>query len=167
VRQKISAVDLLDRVSVVVRHEIDVTRYQLLRNNVEVIGAAASFVDDHTVRLDYPRRLGHPALLPRKTSSSAQARKPRAIRTSIDGKTILTSDDILHLDCLPHTLAVVGAGVVGCEYASMFAALGSASRWWTSGRGCCLRGPGNRRHAGLSPAGKPRHDAAERGRLDD
>jgi len=53
VRKKISAVDLLDRVSMVVRHEIDVTRYQLLRNNVEVIGAAASFVDDHTVRLDY------------------------------------------------------------------------------------------------------------------
>ena len=41
-----------------------------------------------------------------------------------DGRQIITSDDILRLDQLPRTLAVVGAGVVGCEYASMFAALG-------------------------------------------
>ena len=41
-----------------------------------------------------------------------------------DGKRIFTSDDILHLDRLPKTLAVVGAGVIGCEYASIFAALG-------------------------------------------
>src|SRR6266849_734281 len=41
-----------------------------------------------------------------------------------DGKRIFTSDDILHLDRLPRTLAVVGAGVIGCEYASIFAALG-------------------------------------------
>ena len=41
-----------------------------------------------------------------------------------DGQRIITSDDILRLDHLPRTLAVVGAGVVGCEYASMFAALG-------------------------------------------
>ena len=43
-----------------------------------------------------------------------------------DGQRIITSDDILRLDRLPRTIAVVGAGVIGCEYASMFAALGRA-----------------------------------------
>jgi NAD(P) transhydrogenase len=41
-----------------------------------------------------------------------------------DGERIFTSDDVLDLDRLPRTLAVVGAGVIGCEYASIFAALG-------------------------------------------
>src|SRR5438132_932229 len=41
-----------------------------------------------------------------------------------DGEHICTSDDVLDLDRLPRTLAVVGAGVIGCEYASIFAALG-------------------------------------------
>src|SRR5215472_10861085 len=41
-----------------------------------------------------------------------------------DGAQIFTSDDILYLDRLPRSLAVVGAGVIGCEYASIFAALG-------------------------------------------
>src|SRR5204862_864208 len=41
-----------------------------------------------------------------------------------DGKIVLTTDDILHLDRVPRTLAVVGGGVIGIEYASMFATLG-------------------------------------------
>jgi NAD(P) transhydrogenase len=42
----------------------------------------------------------------------------------VDGQTIITSDKILELDVLPRTMTVVGAGVIGTEYASMFAALG-------------------------------------------
>jgi NAD(P) transhydrogenase len=41
-----------------------------------------------------------------------------------DGEVILNSDSVLHLKQLPRTLAVVGAGVIGIEYASMFAAIG-------------------------------------------
>jgi NAD(P) transhydrogenase len=43
---------------------------------------------------------------------------------AFDGRRILTSDDILHLTEIPKTMVVVGAGVIGCEYASIFAALG-------------------------------------------
>jgi NAD(P) transhydrogenase len=49
------------------------------------------------------------------------ARDPRM---PLDGNCVFSSDDILQLKDLPGTLAVVGAGVIGCEYASMFAALG-------------------------------------------
>src|SRR5438093_6501861 len=50
VKQHITAADLLFRTEHVMRHEIDVTRYQLMRNNIEVLPAEASFVDAHTVR---------------------------------------------------------------------------------------------------------------------
>ena len=42
-----------------------------------------------------------------------------------DDRTILDSDGLLHLDRIPHSVVVVGAGVIGIEYASMFAALGA------------------------------------------
>ena len=42
-----------------------------------------------------------------------------------DGETIFTSDGLLKLDKLPRTLTVVGGGVIGCEYACMFATLGT------------------------------------------
>ena len=47
---------------------------------------------------------------------------PRGIEP--DGQTVSTSDEVLTLPQLPRTMAVVGAGVIGIEYASMFAALG-------------------------------------------
>ena len=124
VRQKISAADLLDRVGTVVRHEIDVTRYQLLRNNVEVISAAASFADPHTIRFDYVDGSGTRNVTTDKVLIATGTEATRDPHIPFDGATIMTSDDILHLDVLPRTLAVVGAGVIGCEYASMFAALG-------------------------------------------
>jgi len=123
VRQKISAADLLDRVGTVVRHEIDVTRYQLLRNNVEMVAAGASFEDAHTIRLEQIEG-GTRTITAEKILIATGTEATRDPHIPFDGSTILTSDDILHLDCLPRTIAVVGAGVIGCEYASMFAALG-------------------------------------------
>jgi NAD(P) transhydrogenase len=51
-------------------------------------------------------------------------RATKDARIPFDDQHIFLSDDILHLNHLPRTLAVVGAGVIGLEYASMFAALG-------------------------------------------
>ena len=48
----------------------------------------------------------------------------RDARTPLDGQWVFSSDDVMELGELPRTLAVIGAGVIGCEYASMFAALG-------------------------------------------
>jgi NAD(P) transhydrogenase len=55
---------------------------------------------------------------------AAGAETTRDPHIPFDGERIFTSDDVLDLDRLPRTLAVVGAGVIGCEYASIFAALG-------------------------------------------
>src|ERR687897_736444 len=53
VKQDITIEDLLLRTDQVIRHEIDVTRHQLTRNHVELIGATASFKDKNTLKLDY------------------------------------------------------------------------------------------------------------------
>jgi NAD(P) transhydrogenase len=130
VKQNITMEDLLYRTDHVVRHEIDVTRHQLMRNQVEVFAAEASFIDPHVVRLtEAADGNGRSARTMRDVSA---ARIVLATGTEVtrdpnipfDGKKICCSDDILSLERLPRTLTVVGAGVIGIEYASIFAALG-------------------------------------------
>src|SRR6201988_420081 len=53
VKQNITIQDLLFRTDRVIQHEIDVTRHQLMRNNVELIAATASFLAPDALRLDY------------------------------------------------------------------------------------------------------------------
>lgn len=124
VKQDITMADLLYRTEFVIRHEIDVIRHQLMRNRVEVFNAEASFVDPHTVRMKFVGTPGfrdataaHIVLAP-GTSATKDAHIP------FDGRRIFTSDEILDLDRLPRSLAVIGAGVIGLEYASIFATLG-------------------------------------------
>ena len=52
-------------------------------------------------------------------------RPARPDSVAFDGRTILDSDGLLSLEQIPSSMVVVGAGVVGLEYASMFAALGT------------------------------------------
>lgn len=123
-KKRIDMPELLYRVDTVVRHEIDVTRAQLLRNRVEVISATASFIDPHTLRLEYVDGSGQRSVSAAQIIIATGTEATRDDHIPFDGRRVLTSDDILKLDALPRTLVVVGAGVIGCEYASMFAALG-------------------------------------------
>ncbi len=124
VKQKITIDDLLFRAHQVIRHEIDVTRHQLQRNGVEMINGMASFTDPHTVRIDLPDGHSQLSASAEKIIIAAGTETTRDSHIPFDGRRIFTSDDILGLDRLPKTLAVIGAGVIGCEYASMLAALG-------------------------------------------
>src|SRR5438552_18912086 len=54
VKQNITMEDLLFRTEHVIRHEVDVTRHQLMRNRVETFSAEAAFADPHTVKLSEP-----------------------------------------------------------------------------------------------------------------
>ncbi len=124
VKQNITIQDLLVRTDHVIRHEIDVTRLQLMRNDVELIPAEAAFVDPHTIRLNAVGGQGHRDVTAANVviaTGSSPAREPGI---AFDGQRIFVSDEILTLDRIPRTLTVVGAGVIGCEYASIFAALG-------------------------------------------
>ena len=124
VKQNITMDDLLFRTDHVVRHEIDVTRHQLMRNRVEVLIGQASFVDPHTLRLTDPGGHGSHEITADRVVIAVGTEATRDPNIAFDGVRICSSDDVLHLKNLPRTLAVVGAGVIGLEYASIFAALG-------------------------------------------
>jgi NAD(P) transhydrogenase len=127
VKQNITMEDLLFRTDHVVRHELDVTRHQLMRNQVEVLSAEAGFVDPHTIRLTAVDEKGAQSTRDVTASKVVIASGTEATRDPhipFDGNRICSSDDVLLLQHLPRSLTVVGAGVIGLEYASMFAALG-------------------------------------------
>ena len=124
VKQNITMEDLLFRTDYVIRHEIDVTRHQLQRNGVEMINAEAAFVDAHTLRLNMVDHAGERNVTAANILISTGTEATRDPKIPFDGQNIFVSDDILTLKKLPRTLAVIGAGVVGCEYASIFSALG-------------------------------------------
>ncbi len=124
VKQNITMADLLFRTGNVVNNEIEVMRHQLNRNGIEVHVADAAFLDPHTVRLASIDGRGHQdvtagtVILAAGTTASSDGHIP------FDGQSIFTSDDILGLEKLPKSLTVVGAGVIGCEFACIFATLG-------------------------------------------
>jgi len=127
VKQHITMQDLLFRTDYVVRHEIDITRHQLMRNQVEVLSAEASFIDPHTIRLTAIDERGAHSTRDVTAEQIVIASGTEATRDPhipFDGRRICSSDDVLQLQHLPRSLTVVGAGVIGLEYASMFAALG-------------------------------------------
>lgn len=124
VKEKITMTDLIFRTEHVMRSEIDVVRHQLMRNNIEMIAAEASLVDAHTLRLTYVDGRGQRDVTAHNIVVATGTTVTRDEHIPFDGQDIFTSDDVLHLDTIPRTLTVIGAGVVGCEYATIFAALG-------------------------------------------
>src|SRR5262249_18618597 len=102
----------------------DVARHQLMRNGVDILTASAAFADPHRLRLE---------LVPSGVIQEVSAAFiVIAVGTTTmhdpfapcDGQHVFTCDDLLHVEQLPKSLVVVGAGVIGLEYACIFAALG-------------------------------------------
>lgn len=124
VKNDISMSDLLFRADHVIRNEIDVTHHQLRRNGVTVIEATATFADAHTINLDYFDGRGRRAVTAERIVIAVGTETTRSPDIPFDGQSVFTSDDILDLEELPRTLVVIGAGVIGLEYATIFATLG-------------------------------------------
>ncbi len=125
VKQDITVQDLLARTQQVIGREIEVVRAQLFRNHVELISGSARFIDAHTVAVDGVDR-GERSIISADKIVVATGTKPaRPSEVQFDGRCVLDSDGILELDRVPDSMVVVGAGVIGIEYASMFAALGT------------------------------------------
>ncbi|MSO76110.1 MAG: Si-specific NAD(P)(+) transhydrogenase [Alphaproteobacteria bacterium] len=124
VKEKITMADLHYRTDYVIKNEIDVTRHQLQRNKVDLLTARAAFAGPHTVRLDFSDGSGVREVTTDRTVISVGTVPYCPSGIPFDRQRVFTSDDILALDTLPRTLAVIGAGVIGCEYATIFASLG-------------------------------------------
>ncbi len=115
--------DLLNKVSLLVDLESQIVEKQLGRNNVTLIQGEAFFKDPHTIAV----KIGSdPLLLRAKHILIAVGTIPTPPPGICpDGQVIIDSDDILRLPRIPRTMVVIGAGVIGIEYASMFASLGT------------------------------------------
>ncbi len=124
VKQHITMPDLHFRTDHVIRHEIDVTRHQIQRNRIDLAVATARFTDPHTVCLHDADGRGQRSVTAEKIVIATGTHATRDKKIPFDGQRILISDDILTLKDLPRTMAIVGAGVIGLEYATIFQALG-------------------------------------------
>ncbi|MFI5101133.1 MAG: Si-specific NAD(P)(+) transhydrogenase [Actinomycetes bacterium] len=125
VKQNITVPDLLARTTHVIGREIEIVRSQLFRNNVDLIHGTARFVDAKTIAVR-PHDSEQDQLLTADSFVVAVGSRPaRPAGVEFDDARIVDSDGILNMDKVPRTMVVVGAGVIGIEYASMFAALGT------------------------------------------
>ena len=123
VKDEITIGDLANRTRHVVSRENDVVRSQLARNRVTVLNGTASFLGPHEVEVDDSD--GRERKVTADSVVIATGTRPaRPASVAFDEKTIIDSDGIQHLKKVPRTMVVAGAGVIGIEYASMFAALG-------------------------------------------
>jgi NAD(P) transhydrogenase len=112
--------ELLDRTERVVSAETAVVREQFRRNHVGLLPGDAVFVDPHTVRV------GDELVHAGRIVIAVGTRPSRPESVAFDDRTIIDSDGLLKLERrVPRTMTVVGAGVIGVEYASMFGALGT------------------------------------------
>lgn len=125
VKRDITVADLLSRTQHVVGREIEVVRAQLQRNRVDLLTGVARFVEPHVVAVDGANRGDHVSVSADKIVIATGTKPARPPEIAFDSRRVLDSDGILSLDTIPASMVVVGAGVIGIEYASMFAALGS------------------------------------------
>ena len=118
-RREATVTDFMRHKDNVAVHERRRREEQMRRFNVETFHGAASFVDPNTVRIAPDTLLrGERILIATGSSPLRPAEFP------FEHPRVHDSDEILEIGVLPKTLAVVGAGVVGAEYAGTFAALG-------------------------------------------
>ncbi len=122
VKQDIDAPDLLKRLHITLDHEVEILEHQFARNGVETARGAAGFLDADSIEIE---------LEDGKIKLCRAARFVIAVGTvpyrpphiAFDGKFIFDSDQILDLPAIPRHLTVIGASVIGMEYASIFSAL--------------------------------------------
>ena len=122
VKPDIVPADLTLRIQHVVKHEAEVFRLQLQRNRVRLIRGLGSFLDPHSLLVSgegVEARVEADILIIACGTSPA-----RSDKFPVDGKSILDSDTLPGISNIPRTMTVVGAGVIGVEYACMMAALG-------------------------------------------
>lgn len=125
VKSDITIADLLSRTQHVVGREVEVVRNQLLRNHVELLAGTARFEDPHTVTVQGEARGDHSTVTAEHVVIATGTRPARPPEVEFDDDHVLDSDTVLKMERVPGSLVVVGAGVIGIEYASMFAALGT------------------------------------------
>ncbi|MFT5300977.1 MAG: NAD(P) transhydrogenase [Mariniblastus sp.] len=121
-KRKITMDSLRKKLESVTQTELDVIQEQFDRNGVEVLAGRAKFVDSNHVKIEDAN--GGLVVRGDKFLIACGTRPARPAHIPFDGKTVFDSDEILEIQKIPRSMVVIGAGVIGIEYAIMFATLG-------------------------------------------
>jgi len=122
VKQDITADDLSARLRMTLTHEVEVLENQFARNQVSTMKGEARFKDRKTITVH--KESGETTEITADRFLICVGTIPfRPDYVPFDGKCVLDSDEILDLTAMPKSLAVIGAGVIGIEYATIFSAL--------------------------------------------
>jgi NAD(P) transhydrogenase len=122
VKKDIEAGDLTARLHKTLEHEVETLDHQFARNRVDVLRGLASFVDPH--RIEVQVEAGESRVVEAARIVLAVGTRPlRPAHIPFNGETVLDSDELVEIKTLPRSMTVVGAGVIGVEYATIFSAL--------------------------------------------
>lgn len=113
---------LMGRCARIIASEIELIREHFARNGIDLREGIGRLVDAHTVEIE--RDDTRVTVSADNILIAVGTRPARPPNVPFDARTILTSDELLELEYLPHSMLVVGGGVIGTEYASMLSALG-------------------------------------------
>ncbi|HEY6576065.1 MAG TPA: Si-specific NAD(P)(+) transhydrogenase [Mycobacterium sp.] len=125
VKDKITTEDLHLRTAHVITKEVDVVRAQLMRNKIDLFTGHGRFLDPHTIVVDNDRDAERTTVTGDYIVIATGTKPARPEGIEFDDERVLDSDGILGLKKVPSSMVVIGAGVIGIEYASIFAALGT------------------------------------------
>ena len=122
VKQEINADDLRRRLLITLDHEVEVLEHQFSRNRVQQMRGTARFIDAHTIEVT--KEDGEVLQVQAQSVLLAVGTRPfKPSHIPFDGVSIIDSDEILEIKELPRSMIVIGAGVIGIEYATIFSAL--------------------------------------------
>lgn len=115
---------VLTKARKVVRNQVDTHTRFYERNQIEVRNGWASFVDNHTLQIELTDGLGIETITFNKAIITVGSRPYRPDLLNFDHPRVFDSDKILQMDYVVKKIIIYGAGVIGCEYASIFTGLG-------------------------------------------
>ncbi|MEX2302542.1 MAG: FAD-dependent oxidoreductase, partial [Bryobacterales bacterium] len=123
VKDRITIQDLTFRTNQVIEREVNIVRDQLIRNYVDLIPGTGSFVDP--TRIVVTSEDGMRTLTADKTIIAVGSSPARPAGIDFDDQRVVDSDGLLRLGEIPRSMTFVGAGIIGCEYATIFRTLGT------------------------------------------
>ncbi len=120
----LSSAQLRDRARQVCMAEEDLIRNHIESNHIEVIRGFGRIESANTVRV-IPKNQQSFLMTTDYILVATGSRPRRPSHIPFDGWRVIDSDEILTMDALPRSILVFGAGVIGCEYACIFGAIGA------------------------------------------
>ncbi|MBI3399024.1 MAG: Si-specific NAD(P)(+) transhydrogenase [Deltaproteobacteria bacterium] len=132
--REVTLQELMHRKMDVIKKQMEVIIDQFSRNNIEIIYGEASFIDEHRLAVnphtkDFDVEIKGGAAAPEELygeviiiTTGTRPLRPKDV--PFDEAHIYDTDTILKIDNIPSTLTIIGGGVIGCEYACVFASLG-------------------------------------------